>query len=69
MWQVIDQNFLAGEYYSVNPLAVNNPNIDVLTENCRSATWPCKCHQLYCIAWPVWSLKKLAYFPVCPGKD
>ncbi|CAK9016046.1 unnamed protein product [Durusdinium trenchii] len=36
--EVIDQNFLAGEYYSVNPLAVNNPNIDVLTENCRSVT-------------------------------
>jgi hypothetical protein len=37
-WEVLDQSYLAGEYYSVNPVAINNPKVDVLTENCRSVT-------------------------------
>lgn len=37
--EVLDQTYLAGEYYSVNPVAINNPKVDVLTENCRSAAW------------------------------
>lgn len=36
--KVLDQTYLAGEYYSVNPVAINNPKVDVLTENCRSVT-------------------------------
>lgn len=36
--KVLDQSYLAGEYYSVNPVAINNPKVDVLTENCRSVT-------------------------------
>ena len=38
-WKVLSQNCLSGEYYSVNPVAINNSSVDVLTENCRSATW------------------------------
>ena len=38
-FEVLDQTYLAGEYYSVSPVAINNPKVDVLTENCRSAAW------------------------------
>jgi len=36
--QVLSQRTLSGEYYSVNPVAINNSCVDVLTENCRSVS-------------------------------
>mmetsp|Transcript_4591 Transcript_4591/g.10788 ORF Transcript_4591/g.10788 Transcript_4591/m.10788 type:complete len:342 (-) Transcript_4591:158-1183(-) len=36
--QVLSQKCLSGEYYSVNPVAINNSSVDVLTENCRSVS-------------------------------
>ena len=38
--EVLSQKCLSGEYYSVNPVAINNSSVDVLTENCRSVSWP-----------------------------
>ena len=30
---------MPGEYYSVNPIAINHRKVDVLTENCRVDPW------------------------------
>ncbi|CAJ1385230.1 unnamed protein product [Effrenium voratum] len=36
--KVLQQINMPGEYYSVNPIAINHRKVDVLTENCRVVT-------------------------------